>query len=243
MLRGEEDDAASGYGEAMTDTTPQSVTAPRNRRPRGEYAKSEATRQAILDAALEVFSESGYRAGSLRDVAQRVGMSEAGLLHHFKNKSALLQAVLDLRDDYSRALIDFDMPDGVESLRGLVSLAAHNASIPGVVELYCTLSAEATSAAHPAHAYFVRRYEEVRQSLTRSFERIQAAGRLVDGVDPRKAAVATIAMMDGLQVQWLLDPDSTDMAQALTEFFRGYVAGFDLVAIEQLLDARAADRS
>jgi AcrR family transcriptional regulator len=216
---------------------------PLARKPRGEYAKTKARRREILDAALEVFAESGYRSGSLREVAVRVGMSEAGLLHHFPSKSALLQAVLDHRDDLARALVGFDVPDGVESLRGLVELAAHNASIPGVIELYTTLSAEATSPAHPAHEYFTQRYEFVRESLSRAFARIAEAGRLRAGIDPRRAAVATIAIMDGLQVQWLLDPTCTDMADALAEFFRGFVSGFDLVGIEQVLDAATTPRT
>lgn len=222
---------ATRYGEAMADTTAT--------RARGSYAKTAAKRVAILDAALEVFSESGYRAGSLRDVAARVGMSEAGLLHHFRSKSALLQAVLDHRDEFSRTYVDFDAPDGVVALRGLVTLARYNASIPGVVELYTTLSAEATSPDHPAHAYFVARYDDVRSAITTAFSRTAAAGRLLPGVDPARAAVATIAMMDGLQVQWLLDPSSTDMANALAEFFRVLVTGFDLESLEQALDARS----
>lgn len=222
----------------MTETTATAATTGAPRRRRGEYAKSEATRAAILDAALEVFSESGYRAGSLRDVAQRVGMSEAGLLHHFKNKSALLQAVLDLRDQHSLEIVDFDVPDGVEALRGLVRLAEYNASIPGVVELYATLSAEATSPDHPAHHYFVDRYASVRVSVTAAFEKVAEAGRLIDGVDPYRAAVATIALMDGLQVQWLLDPSSTDMSAMLSDFFRGMIRGFDMTSLEQVLDGR-----
>ncbi|WP_439590821.1 TetR/AcrR family transcriptional regulator [Microbacterium sp.] len=214
----------------MTDTMS-------TRRPRGEYAKTAAKRTAILDAALEVFSESGYRSGSLRDVAARVGMSEAGLLHHFPNKSALLQAVLDHRDDLSRDVVDFTLEDGVESLRQLVMLARHNASVPGVVELYTTLSAEATSPAHPAHEYFKARYVFVRDSIKDAFDRIAAAGRLQSGIDTYRASVATVALMDGLQVQWLLDPASTDMAVALEEFFRGFVQGYDLEGLEQAIDA------
>lgn len=171
--------------------------------------------------------------------AQRVGMSEAGLLHHFKNKSTLLLAVLDHRDEQSRRIVDFDGADGVDNLRSLVELARYNASIPGVIELFCTLSAEATSPSHPAHDYFLRRYEYVRTSIAASFRRIADDGRLADGVDPYRAAVATTALMDGLQVQWLLDPTSTDMADALAEFFRGFVRGYDLDALEQILDARA----
>ncbi|GAA1924761.1 TetR/AcrR family transcriptional regulator [Microbacterium aoyamense] len=202
----------------------------RTRKPRGEYAKSAATRNAILDAALEVFAQSGFRAGSLRDVAARVGMSEAGLLHHFKNKSALLQAVLDHRDDHARELVDFDLLDGVESLRGLVRLARYNQSIPGVVELFCVLSAEATSPDHPAHEYFVARYASVRESITAAFGRIADSGRLLPGADPARAAVATIAMMDGLQVQWLLNSEAVDMADALQEFVGALVLDFDAVA-------------
>jgi hypothetical protein len=154
--------------------------------------------------------------------------------------------------------VDFEHEDGVESLRGLVVLAQRNAATPGVVELYTTLSAEATSPDHPAHSYFVARYDDVRRSVTASFERIAESGRLAPGVDPYRAAVATIALMDGLQVQWLLDPEavdmprivnrtldeivdptSTDMASALTGFFRGLISGFDMTALESVLDARA----
>ncbi|GEM_PF-290840 len=224
----------------MTDTTPavtREGTAPTTgRKPRGEYAKSKETRTAILDAALEVFAQSGYRAGSLREVAERVGMSEAGLLHHFRSKSALLMALLDHRDNLSRSRVDFDMPDGVEALRSLAELARFNAAHPGIVELYCVLSAEATSPDHPAHDYFKNRYMSVRTSVTGSFERAAAAGRLNDGVDPARAAVATIALMDGLQVQWLLDRTSTDMAAAMHECFRSLIRGYDLAGLENALD-------
>ncbi|MET0780640.1 MAG: TetR/AcrR family transcriptional regulator [Microbacterium sp.] len=203
----------------MTQTPSRS----RARKPRGEYAKTGAKRTAILDAALEVFAESGYRSGSLRDVAGKVGMSEAGLLHHFPNKSSLLAAVLDRRDQHSLERVPFGAEDGEATLRGLVELATYNASVPGVVELYCILSAEATSPDHPAHEYFVGRYEYTRGNLRTAFESLERAGRLMDGVTPQRAAVATIAMMDGLQVQWLLDRDVIDMAEELKRFFRAFV--------------------
>jgi len=203
----------------MTDTT----APPRTRKPRGEYAKTSAKRTAILDAALEVFAESGYRSGSIRDVALRVGMSEAGLLHHFPNKSALLAAVLDRRDQHSLQRVPLHSGDGDATLRGLVDLAAYNASVPGVVELYTTLSAEATAPNHPAHDYFVERYEFTRNNIRSAFEALAAEGRLAAGVTPPRAAVATIAMMDGLQVQWLLDRDVIDMSDELRRFFASFV--------------------
>ncbi|HEY8721851.1 TetR/AcrR family transcriptional regulator [Pengzhenrongella sp.] len=196
---------------------------PRTRKPRGEYKKSKQTRLRILDAGLAVFSENGYRSGSLREIAELVAMSEAGLLHHFPGKSALLAALLDHRDNLSRERVNLDAEDGLDTLRGLVDLARHNATTPGVVELYCTLSAEATTADHPAHQYFVDRYTAVRDGIWQAFTRIEKLGLLRPGVDPRRAAIKSIALWDGLQIQWLLDRDVLDMGDELHEYFQSLV--------------------
>ncbi|QSB12881.1 TetR/AcrR family transcriptional regulator [Natronosporangium hydrolyticum] len=193
--------------------TVEEAPGPRRNRRRGPYAKTEQKRREILDSALEVFAKSGYRAGSLREVAERVGMSEAGLLHHFPNKSALLSAVLRRRDEHTMSIVPVEDDDPVAALKGLVELAAYNASRPGVVELYCVLSAEATTPDHPAHSYFVERYAWVRKRLSRTFQLLQQQGSLHPGVSPESAARSTIAVMDGLQLQWLLDRDSLDMAE------------------------------
>lgn len=204
----------------MTETT---VERRGRGRPRGSYAKTEQKRAEILEGALAVFAKGGYRAGSLREIAAAVGMSEAGLLHHFPNKQSLLAAVLDLRDEHSLELVPIESDDPFETLNGLVALARYNASVPGVVELYCTLSAEATTPGHPAHDYFVGRYDYTVHNLTRTFERCMERGILRAGVRPASAAKTTVAVMDGLQVQWLLDRDSVDMAEELEAYLRGIV--------------------
>lgn len=52
------------------------------------------TAERILDAAESLFAEKGYRASSLGDVADRVGIRTPSLYNHFKNKEALYQAVV-----------------------------------------------------------------------------------------------------------------------------------------------------
>lgn len=195
------------------------------RGPRGPYAKSEQTRKTILDAALKVFAESGYRSGSLRNVADRVGMSEAGLLHHFPSKSALLAAVLERRDEQTREQFDLDPSHGVEVLRSLVKLAEYNASTPGVVELFCTLAAEATSPEHPAHGYFTDRYEFTRRMTLGAFRELAEKSELRPEVSPEAASRGVIALMDGLQIQWLLDRNSVDMAADLHSYLRTLLQG------------------
>ncbi len=116
------------------------------------YAKGRAKREEILDQAMAMFGEAGYRGASLRVIANRCGISHPGLLHHFPTKESLLLAVLEHRDAVDGEWLEAGRPTGVDRLRRLVDLAALNAQRRGIVELFCVLSAEATSADHPAHA-------------------------------------------------------------------------------------------
>ncbi|HEX5331177.1 MAG TPA: helix-turn-helix domain-containing protein [Cellulomonas sp.] len=179
------------------------------------YANGRARRQLILDEATALFGEVGYRAASLREIATRVGISHPGLLHHFPAKQTLLLAVLEHRDEVDAERFGLDHLQGVELLRRMVELVAFNATRPGIVELYCVLSAESTAADHPAHGFFVARYARFVGQCVGGFEGARAAGQLRPSIEPDAAGRAFVALMDGLQVQWLLDRDSVDMAAVL----------------------------
>lgn len=172
---------------------------------RGEYAKGRARREQILTEAVGLFAESGYRAASLRDLAARCGLTHAGLLHHVGSKQALLLAVLEQRDVEDASLVgpDPSLP-GERQLEALLDVVRRNVSRRGVVELFCVLSAEATSPDHPAHPFFDERYRRVVAALTTAFTDCGHPA-------PASAARRLVAVMDGLQVQWLLHPDDVDM--------------------------------
>ncbi len=57
--------------------------------------ESEETRKAILLAALDVLSEKGYSRTTFVDIARRIGMSKGAVYWHFKNKQALLAALME----------------------------------------------------------------------------------------------------------------------------------------------------
>lgn len=179
------------------------------------YAKGRAKRVEILDQAMSLFGEVGYRGASLRVIATRCGISHPGLLHHFPTKGSLLLAVLEHRDEVDGAWLSVDGPTGVDRLRRLIGLAALNAERRGIVELFTVLAAEATSADHPAHAYFVERYRDSVMTTAVSYAQAREAGALRDGIAPDEAAQQLIALMDGLQTQWLLSGCVTDMAGVL----------------------------
>jgi len=187
---------------------------------RGEYAKTPERRQQIVDAAVEVFSSAGFHKGSIRDVAEKAGLSQAGLLHHYPSKEHLLEAVLTWRDSETRRLLGEPFPEGLDFLRGMVRAAEHNATTPELVELHVIVSAEGTSAEHPLRDYFVRRYASVVDLTRRAFERAATEGQVQPGVDCASAARTLVALMDGLQIQWLLDPDHVEMAADLRRYLQ-----------------------
>jgi AcrR family transcriptional regulator len=189
-------------------------------RTRGEYAKTAERRQQIVDAAVEVFSAVGYRKGSLRDVADKAGLSQAGLLHHFPSKEHLLQAVLSWRDGVTASQMGEPLPQGIDFLRGLVRAAEYNATTPELVELHVIVSAEGTSADHPLRDYFTGRYAYVLGHTRQAFERAADEGQLRPGTDCASAARTLIALMDGLQIQWLFDRASVDMAGDLRRYLQ-----------------------
>lgn len=181
------------------------------------YAKGIAKREEILDRALEVFADKGYRKASLREIADSVGLSQAGLLHHFSSKEELFAEVLRKRDEVDSAGGEFGA-DWSGAFDGLVGIVRHNAQVPGLVQLYATISAEAADPDHPGHDYFVSRYQQIVAGLAGYLRSEQEAGRVRDGVDARMLARLAVAVADGMQVQWMLDP-SADMGDAIEAFW------------------------
>jgi len=60
--------------------------------PRKQQQRSVLTQQKLLDAALEAFSENGYKGTSTRDIAERAGVHHPLITYHFKNKEELWRA-------------------------------------------------------------------------------------------------------------------------------------------------------
>jgi AcrR family transcriptional regulator len=181
--------------------------------PRGGYAKGRAKRREILDHAIALFGDVGYRAASLREIATRSGISHPGLLHHFPTKEALLLAVLAHRDEVDGEL--FTGSAGTDALRRLVDLVRLNTGRRAIVELFTVLSAEATAPDHPAHRFFVDRYRRTVAGVERAYALAEEAGALRPEIDPSAAARHLVALMDGLQIQWLLEDCRTDMTPAV----------------------------
>ena len=188
---------------------------------RGQYAKGQAKRQEILDVALDQFAKNGYDRTSVREIARLVGLSQAGLLHYFSNKEELFTEVLRRRDTRNEELYDANRGDPVTT-EGLISIVDHNAAEPGLVRLFVSMSAEATDVESPARSFFEDRYRRIRSGLARDVKQKQADGEISADLDPDVIASLIIAAADGLQIQWLLDPDGTNMGSELEQLWSAF---------------------
>lgn len=173
---------------------------------RARRTSREERRAQIIEVATDVFGRQGYRQGSLKDVADEAGLTTPGLLHYFPTKEALLMDVLR-----HRATDRQDARSRVYEESGLIAagrfVLEENLERPGFMRLYVTLAAEATDPEHPAHDYFVERYELSHRWFAERISHDIAIGVLSASIDVDALTSQLVAVMDGLQLQKLLRPE------------------------------------
>ena len=171
---------------------------------RGPYAKGTAKREEIIERAIEAFGKTGYHGTSMREIATACGLSQAGLLHHFASKEAILLAIVEYRET-----VHPDAPDAANSPEarraGSMAQVLLNEQNEALTRLWANLVGEAMDPAHPAHDYFKARYRGLRE-INSSLEAAEHNRAKPNAEDAIKAQLV-IAIWDGLQTQWLLDED------------------------------------
>ncbi|MFZ4896505.1 TetR/AcrR family transcriptional regulator [Plantibacter sp. Mn2098] len=184
--------------------------------------ESEGKRNEILRAAVEVFGAKGSANGTLAEIAEHVGITHAGVLHHFGSKQNLLQEVPAFRDDDHPT--DQDLAGGAFFLH-LVRVAARNTQHPGLVQFYTVLSAESVTEDHPARNYFDERYRSLRIEIEDAFRELCTQENVTDTQSIDIAAASILAVMDGMQFQWLLQPSEVDLAMTSAFAIQAIVNG------------------
>ena len=168
---------------------------------------------------MDLFATKGYRGAGLAEVAARVGITQAGLLYHFRSKEILLQAVMEHRDADSEAYAKELLKQNVQAvLDALPEFARLNRDQPELPKLFTVLVAENLEEDGPAHNHFVRRYRSLRGIVATIIRKGQQQGYTRTDVDPDMKAAEIIGALDGLQTQWLLDPEEIDIVAAVSAY-------------------------
>jgi len=180
--------------------------------------RGAASRDRVVRSALRAYAANGYTGSPLAGIAQAAGLTTAGLLHHFPSKEELLIAVLKERDRLDGERFQLRGFVGLKALDALLELVTANTATPGLVRAFTVLMGESAAEDHPAAPWFTERYPRRRDNLAAALRSGIQAGEVREDTDSDAVAAEVIAMMDGLQVQWLLNPDQVDMAKIFAHY-------------------------
>lgn len=193
---------------------------------RGPYRTGVRRREQIVAVAIDVFGEHGFAGGSIRAIAEQAGVSHAALLQHFGSKEGVLMAVLE---EWDRQTVDARLADvtGLDYFRRLPAVMGAHRHNPGLLQLFTTIAAEAANPSHPAHAFIQQRYTTNLATLARHLQQAVDAGD-VGPLTPAEINVEVrlvTAVLDGIGLQWLLDP-TTNMAGSVDTYITRTIASW-----------------
>ena len=192
--------------------------------------RGDRRKEAILASAVRLFGERGYQGTSLDDVAGEVGITRAGVLHHYGSKQELLWAVLEERDRAGDQRVLPAISGGdLGFLDGFVEIMRSNQREAPLVQLYVLLLAEGVTGDHPAHDHFATRYRILGRRVVQMLRADQVAGRIRTDVDLDTLEPVLGAAVDGLLVRFLYDP-SVDLVASYSMFvaaMRSYLTFHD----------------
>ncbi|WP_067677154.1 TetR/AcrR family transcriptional regulator [Nocardia miyunensis] len=181
-------------------------------------AKGEQRRSRILVVAQRLLTRYGWRNTTLAQIAEKAGVTRAGLLHHFESKDQLLRAVLDARDDDDERHADL----GGDVIAGIENVVERFRRSPDLIGMYTVLLAENLDPDAPLRGRLLDRHRGALDFIAEGIRRGQRAGRFRTDIDPAVKAVEVAAFLSGMETIWLLDP-----SVSLDEVFHSYARALE----------------
>ncbi|MDR7051076.1 AcrR family transcriptional regulator [Duganella sp. 3397] len=174
-----------------------------------------SSRTALLDAALQMITESSVNGMTLEGVAARAGVTKGGLIYHFKTKEALLHAVVDrLTDQVDEYCADDQQTDPALALENFLMARIDYAFAIGAQQkaLMANLLAAATT------------FPSLLAPVKRMYER--GSGDLAQVAGSAGLALSIWAALDGmvmlemLNIRQFSETERTQMREAMTSMVR-----------------------
>ena len=182
------------------------------------YKKSEVSVAQIVDAAIRVIARQGYARTSLMDIAKEVGMSKGAVHYHFPTKEALMTHVLQTACDAvaqrtRAAWTAGEQPEASirSALQELWRVRAELSDEAKVVADLMTQALHDGSLREPLAAYYKFAVAQVDEHLTTNLDKVGLRPKLDKATLPRLLH----ALLDGLLMQKIVDPDAFDDDQVI----------------------------
>lgn len=184
--------------------------------------KQEAleTRDLILDKAEQVFLERGVSRTSLEMIAAAAGLSRGAIYWHFRNKADLFDAmmsrvVLPMEEMAARASAG-DLDDPLAHVRACaLNVLDHLTTNPQCQRVFeiCCHKVEYVDEMMQVRQRHIEARNNCVQHMERGLKNAAKKGLLAPSVNPRLAAVGLHALVDGLIMNWVLDPKYMPLAR------------------------------
>jgi AcrR family transcriptional regulator len=195
------------------------------------YKKSEISVAHIVEATMRVLARQGYAHTSLMDIANEVGMSKGAVHYHFPTKEALITQVLETACDAVAERTRRVWPAGENPLlamrASLHELWRVRAALSDEVKVVADLLAQGLhddKLREPLATYYRFAFSQVEEHLRVN---AQALG-LRPKIDPSFIPRILHALLDGLLLQKIVDPDSIRDEQVLEAIETLALSLFDL---------------
>lgn len=189
------------------------------RKPRYERRLADDRRQALIEAAIESLKRHGHEGLSVRRIAAEAGVSIGLINHHFPNKNAL---VAESYRHFSRQLTEgFQAavrrapPEPRARLRAFFEAVFSRPNLdPHVLTAWIVFWGlfRQSPAIRKVHDEAGRGYGELLRTLLADL--MQDSGK--SRIDPRLGAIGLTAMLDGLWLEWCLDPKNFKPKEAVS---------------------------
>jgi AcrR family transcriptional regulator len=179
--------------------------------PRVSEDRLEARRQLILHAAVACFARDGFHKTTMSDIAAEAGISDGLAYRYFSGKEEIIREVARLSAGQSQAAMAPPLdPDDVAGMLDLLMRSSFGrfalAGRDTTLRLRFRAWAEALDD-ESVREQVVSRWEHHIGVAERLWMEAQRDGLVDRTLDPRAVARVTLAIHDGLGVQWSLDRD------------------------------------
>lgn len=190
--------------------------------------EAELTRQALMNAALKVFSRQGYAATRLEDIAEEAGVTRGAIYWHFKSKADLYAELQARSAEKLFAVIRSAVEAGgtaLDILRRVMVTSwqyiEEDEEFRAVQEL-TLLKTELLPELQAGMEQKIQGMADQSEQLRVAFEEAKAAGELALDIDVKDAVIAYSAFLNGLVMMWMLNPQGFSIrarAEALADVF------------------------
>lgn len=186
---------------------------------RTQQERVKESSRLLLSAAIELIAERGYERTTTAEITRKAGLSNSMVQIRYGSKEALLEALLRSYED--RMFKARTAPDssGHDQLLGQIEALVHEYNEdPQLLRAFLMIQFETAGAIPQLKRWQIDWLQRYIDHIADTIRRGQADGSIRSDLDPAADATFFMDVGTGALYRWILNPDETDLPQALSDW-------------------------